>query len=347
MGHGITSTDGVFAVREPMWHNLGDVLSDYPTRAEAKAIAHPWEPMTLPLYRKVPVITSHVHDTSCVIGECDLQDDIDVVYEEVDSHVEVVRDDTGENIGVITSTLEVVTNDEMYDIAEAIQGEGADVKFESGGSLYGGRKVWLLLRLNEPIELRGDPNGAVLPYYALQNDHGGKGAFRGQSLMTRIVCDNTSRLADLEAERRGTEFVFRHTKNVREKIEEAKAALAGWRESVEQWRRIQDHLIGVPVTEAQRDLFIEQFVPMPPPHVVSDRVVTNVEEARAAIRSILAGPTCAEIDLTAYGLVQASIEYLQHHRRARSAESRFKRAYLSEDRLITDAVDLAEQVTLA
>ena len=39
MSHEITETDGFFAVRRPGWHGLGVTLEDYPTRAEAQAIA--------------------------------------------------------------------------------------------------------------------------------------------------------------------------------------------------------------------------------------------------------------------------------------------------------------------
>jgi hypothetical protein len=154
-------------------------------------------------------------------------------------------------------------------------------------------------------------------------------------------------MADLEAKARGTEFTFRHSKNIGERIEEAKAALAGWREGIEAWRRQSEHLLTVKVRPDQRELFIAEFVPMPIEGLVSDRVVTNVNEARAAIRSILAGPTSEGINDTAYGLVQAAVEYSQHYRKAQSKESRFKRAYLDRDRLTVDAVELAQEVALA
>ena len=56
---------------------------------------------------------------------------------------------------------------------------------------------------------------------------------------------------------------------------------------------------------------------------------------------------------TAYGLVQASIEYAQHYRTVRGTsargrmESRFKRAYLDRDRLTTASIKLAKEVALA
>lgn len=335
MAHNITERDGLFVVREPAWHGLGEVLSEYPTRQEAQAIAHPWEPVSEPVYRKVPFVTE-----TGELGER---------FEVIEDSVLNVRSDDGFALGVTPASRVTISNSEMYDIAEAIEGtdKGA-VKFETGGSLLGGKKVWLLLRLRDPLTIPGDPQGETIPYYGLQNGHSADGgAFRGQATLTRIVCDNTSQMADLDARARGTEFVFKHTKNIRDRIDEAKEALAGWRESVQAYRLLSAHLVGLRVTPAQRELFVTEFVPMPPPHAVSDRVVQNVEDARAAIRDILASPTCVGIDETAYGLVQASVEYLNHARRAKSAETRFKRAYLDRNRITTDAVALAEQVALA
>src|SRR5699024_236789 len=115
-------------------------------------------------------------------------------------------------------------------------GSAADVMVESGGSLKGGRLVWLLLRLKDPLVIEGDPRGATMAYYALQNSHDVSGAFRGQATSTRIVCANTSQMADMDARARGTECVFRHTRNVADRIEQARTALAGWRNALDDWQ---------------------------------------------------------------------------------------------------------------
>lgn len=331
MAHNITNRDGVFSVRKPMWHSLGTVLSEYPTRQEAQQIAHPWEPITEPLYRKESGINPYdgsLYET----------------YEPITEFVVNVRSDDGGMLGVVSSTYEPVDNSELYDIAEAIEsGDPGAVKYETGGSLKGGAKVWLLLALAEPIKIIGDPNGETIPYYALQNSHDGSGAFRGQALATRIVCDNTSQLADMEAHTRGTEFMFRHTKNVKDRIEQAQQALEGWRVGLREWQLFNQHLIAQEVSEEGTQFFIEKFIPAPPPHLASDRVMTNVLEAQTTWNDILNGPTCADISHTAYGLVQASVEYAQHYRKARSEESRFKRAYLDRSTIISDAVELAQE----
>lgn len=331
MAHMITQRDGLFVVRDAAWHGLGDVLPDYPTREVAQAIAHPWEPIVEPVYRREPVIAA---DGTIRHG-----------YRQIKEFQANVRSDDGFTLGVTTDSYEPVTNTEMWDVAEAIEGvDKGSVKYETGGSLKGGSKVWLLLRLAEPLLINGDPHTATIPYFALQNSHDGSGAFRGQATMTRIVCDNTANAADIDANARGTEFAFSHTKNVAERIEEAKSALAGWRDSIQTYRLAMNHLITVKVTPAQRTLFIEEFIPMPPQRAVSDRVVHNVETARAQMLAILSSATCTDIDLTAYGLVQASIEYNQHVRAARSAETRFKRAYLDRSRITSDAIEIAQKV---
>ena len=352
MAHNYTERDGMFVVREPSWHGLEtEVFEDYPTREQAQQVAHPWEPVSEPGYRQVPEVIirdKHPGESWCspdCPGPRHVEQVAQVRYEQIEEAQAIVRSDTGDTLGVVSGTYEPIRNEEMYDIAEAIEGEAkGSVRFETGGSLKGGRKVWLLIRLTEPLVLREDAITATIPYYALQNAHDGSSSFRGQATMTRIVCDNTAQLADMDASARGTEFVFRHTVNVKQRIEEAKAALSGWREGLREWRLMQESLLDVRVTPEQMLEFEERFIPMPPPHVVSSRVVNNVEAARNQFRSILTGSTLEGVEESAYGLVQASVEYLNHYRKARTQETRFRRAYLDRNRVVTDAVELVREI---
>lgn len=338
MSHELTDTDKMFSVRQMPWHGLGVVLPDYPTRSDAQQLAHPWEPIEVPVYRAIPEVAAEGPITR---------------YEQIAGSKGIERSDTGDHLGVVNESLGIVTNNDLWDVAEAVgQADGA-VQYETAGSLDGGRKVWVLLRLAEPIQIAGDPHGAVIPYFALQNAHDGGGSFRGQGINTRIVCANTSRAADAEAKGRGTEFTFRHTSKVRERVEEAKAAVTMWREQTAMWQTAMEHLVTVTVTEAQLRAYVTEFHPMPPASQTSDRVKNNVVKARAQLTSILDGETCTDVRLTAYGLAQAGIEWSQHYRRAKGAsdvarmESHFKRAMLTTDRLGADIIRLAEAAATA
>lgn len=327
MSHEITTTDNLFSVREMPWHGLGTVLTDYPTREEAQKIAHNWEPVATPLYRGVP--------------DFDEAGEPYTRFEEVENHVAQERSDNGDLIGITTKTFTPVTNNEMYDIAEALQGTSGDVLFETGGSLKGGAHVWLMLRLTEPLIIKGDPNGATLPFYTLQNNHNATGAFRGAATAIRAVCANTTRATDLDARARGTEFTFSHTSGVTERVEEARAALAGWRESIEDYRQLAELMLAEKVSaKGERD-FIERFIPAPLSTMTSDRTKNNIERAREQWMECYNGVTCEGITGTAWGLLQASSEWSEHIRKAASQETRFKRAVLDTNSIITGAKALA------
>jgi phage/plasmid-like protein (TIGR03299 family) len=339
MAHNITERDTVISVRDAGWHGLAQVLDDYVTPEEARKMAFPWEPVEAPLFRRVPVIGD---DGS-----------LSETYEEVKEVKAIERSDGQGFLGAVGKDYSPVTNKEITEVAEAVEGLAAgEVRVETAGSLKGGRKVWMLLRLDEPIAVKGDPHGATIPYFALQDNKDGYGSFRGQALFTRIVCDNTAQAADLEAEGRGTEFTFRHTAGVKDRIEEAKGAIAMWRKSVEEWNALMNSLVDLKITAEQRRIFVDEWQPLRLPEglAVSKRVMTNIEEARGEFNAIMAGITQEGIDGTAYGLVQAAIEFQQHVRSVRGAdevaraESRFKRSYLDRDNLTTAAVRLARQV---
>jgi hypothetical protein len=119
------------------------------------------------------------------------------------------------------------------------------------------------------------------------------------------------------------------------------------------WQLAMEELMDIRVTPDQRELFVREFQPMPPESLITERVRGNVTRARDELRGILDGPTCEDIDLTAFGLVQAGVEWNQHYRRVKGSsergrmESHFKRAMLTTDKIGHDIVLLAREVAHA
>lgn len=351
MSHEIEETDRTLSVREMPWMGLLDgqvnVLPEYPSRQEAQELVHGWEPIEAPVFSRQPVVT---------------EDGVGWEYQEIPGQKLIERSDNSAPLGVVNDGLGIVTNGEMWDVAEAVgkiasgDRELGDVKIETAGSLRGGKNVWILLRFIEPLRVAGDPNGATLAFFALQNGHAANGAFRGQGVNTRIVCANTSAAADAEAKASGYEFTFKHTKNVGDRIEEAKKAVSLWRANVELWQNAMDHLVDLTVDTRQVEDFVQRFQPMPPQHLLTDRVRDNVETARGELRTILAGPTCEGVNHTAYGLFQAGIEWSQHYRKTVGAgetaadkararmESHFRRSMLDDGGVRKSTFALAEAV---
>lgn len=56
-----------------------------------------------------------------------------------------VRDCDKRILGVVTDRYKIIQNEEAFAFTDELLGEG--VRYETAGSLQGGRKVWLLARL--------------------------------------------------------------------------------------------------------------------------------------------------------------------------------------------------------
>jgi phage/plasmid-like protein (TIGR03299 family) len=322
--------ESMFSVRELPWHGGGLVLGDYPgCWGEARRLAGlEWEP-----------VAEQVYALAGVGGDGGPR------YEPVEGWKRIARSDTGATLSLNRDSYTLITHAEMGEVVEAVLSQ-ANVRWETAGALDGGRSVWCLAALDEPISLPGDDT-VTMPYLAITNRHDGGGSCALRATAVRIVCANTFRAAELEGERQGLTFAFRHCRNWRERVQDARAAVTGARREMAAYRQLARELLGVHVTAGQRELFVRRFVPMPPDGLITDRVAANVEEARAALRLILESPTTAAVAHTAYGLVQAAGEYLDHVRRARTWETRLNRTLIRPEPLKAKALGLVREVANA
>lgn len=316
--------DTGFSVRKPMWHGLGTVLDDYPGDwDEARRYAGlEWEPIEEDIYTK----------------------GVDGMFRPVKGHKAVLRSDTRQPLATHRDSYQLIKHADMGEIVEALL-ELPNVKYETAGSVDGGRKTWVLAYLDEPYAIPGD-RSATLPYLALLNSHDGTGAAKVLPTDIRVVCWNTFHAATMQGERTGQEFSFRHTSGVFDRIEEAKDAIRGVRRASADWFELADWLSGIGVTNEHEQEFVERFVPMPEADVITDRVRRNVLDARGQVYGLLAGETIegSGVRGTAYGLVQAAGEYLDHVRKARSQETLFTRTVLRPETMKREAVKLARDV---
>ena len=130
----------------------------------------------------------------------------------------------------------MIGHGEMGEIVEAVLAQ-PNVKWETAGVLDGGRAVWCLALLDEPVELPGD-DSPTLPYLAITNRHDGTAACALRATAVRIVCANTFRAAELEGERTGATFSFIHKLSWRNRIEEARQAVTGARTEMRRYTEL-------------------------------------------------------------------------------------------------------------
>src|SRR5215469_5544145 len=272
------NVESMFSVRQMPWHQEGEILDDYPgTWAEARVLAGlDWDPVTTYVY---------VSDG--------INPDGTPHYEPIEGWKSISRSDTGAVLSLNKDTYTVIGHGEMGEIVEAVLAQ-PNVKWETAGVLDGGRAVWCLALLDEPITLPGDAS-PTLPYLAITNRHDGTGA----------------------------------------------------RTEMRRYTELAQQLLGIPITSKQRELFVTEFIPMPPQGLITDRVARNVEEARQALRLIFESKTTEQVAGSAYGLMQAAGEYLDHVRTARSWETRLNRTLIRPEPLKHRALSLIREVAAA
>ena len=322
------NVDSMFSVRQMPWHREGTILADYPgSWAEARTLAGlDWDPIATEVYALT-----------------DLNDNGSPHFDPIDGWKCIARSDNGTVLSINKDSYTVISHGEMGEIVEAVLAQ-PNVRWETAGVLDGGRSVWCLALLDEPVALPGD-DSPTLPYLAITNRHDGTAACALRATAVRIVCANTFRAAELEGERTGATFSFIHRASWRNRIEEARQAVTGARAEIRRYTELARELLAIPVTPKQRELFLTEFIPMPPAGLVTDRVARNVEEARHALRMIFESKTTEQVADTAYGLVQAAGEYLDHVRAARTWETRLNRTLIRPEPLKHRALSLIREVT--
>lgn len=243
MSHEIEKTDGLALVKEKAWHGLGLVVPDHFTPREGLKLAGlEWGVSQKSLYFK----------------------DANGKDVEVPSHVLNFREDTQEQFAVVSSGYQVISNAEMADFCEALaMNEKHIVKCETVGSVQGGRRVWFLLKGKEFAVAKGDE---MFPYILVSNAHDGSAAFRVTPTTVRTVCSNTLHLTipRHDTGELGTSALsIRHTKNLMERVEEAKHALRHYQTVLQENRNMMETLASKPANKQNmQEFFIECYQEM-------------------------------------------------------------------------------------
>ncbi|MBQ7562373.1 MAG: DUF932 domain-containing protein [Lachnospiraceae bacterium] len=186
------AVETMFYVREKPWHGLGTMVKEAPASRDALRLAGlDWNVMQEPVY------TSG--------------------YKEIPGYKANVRDRDREVLGVVSNRYKVVQNWEAFSFTDELLGEG--VRYETAGSLMGGRKVWILAKLPNEYIIEGEQ---ISPYLVFSNTHDGSGAVKVAVTPVRVVCNNTLNLALNTAER---SFSMIHTGDVRGKVKDARDTL--------------------------------------------------------------------------------------------------------------------------
>lgn len=219
----------MFVGRERPWHGLGTMVEEAPDSREALIAAGlDWNVVQKPVFT---------------------QDGV-----KVPGYFANVRQQDGSILGVVTSRYKVVQNRDAFAFTDALLGDG--VRYETAGSLMGGRKTWILAKLPTRYIIQGEQ---ILPYLVFSNTHDGSGAIKIAMTPIRVVCNNTLNLALDTADR---SWSIHHTGDIAATLEDARETLFMAEDYMNELGKGFEDLSRKRLTDAAVDEFIKELLPI-------------------------------------------------------------------------------------
>jgi len=291
--HGIMENDFMFSGKgERPWHGLGVTLDTNLSSEDAlKEARLDWRVIPQPIYSEGAITTAQV-----LAGNANPM--------AIPGFMANVREDTNEVLGVVSDKYRIIQNVDAFKFAdELLNVEELSNKaiYTTSGSLFNGKKVWLLIEL--PKERILDDELAT--YLAVVNSHDGSSAMKTFNCATRIVCNNTLHVA-LKENRRSISIRHMSTAEIRKK--EAVRILRGHGSYFEALRKFADQVVGVKV---DANKLLDKLFPIP--EDATQRVRISVGEERAQISRIFNGmDDLQNFRGTGWGFYNAIADWYSH-----------------------------------
>lgn len=258
------------------WHGLGTIVNEAPTSADALHLAGlDWNVLQRPIYTdgvEIPNMKANVRDTDKSV------------------------------LGVVSDRYQVVQNKEAFDFTDNLIQSG-EVKYETAGSLSGGKRIWLLAKMPESKVL----DDKVDPYIVFTNSHDGTGAIKVAMTPIRVVCNNTLNLA-LEGAKRC--WSTKHIGDITSKLEEARHTLKMANEYMKELDAQADRFVNIKITDEKLEEILKDLFPVNAED--TDRRKNNMQEMKDKYMICYFAPDIAKFRGTAWGAINAMSDFATH-----------------------------------
>jgi len=313
-----TGKHSFFSVKEKAWHNLGQIISDYPTSAEA--IKHAGLNYTV---EKRPLFT---YDTENHTGDPDT--DILIPEIEVPDFYATVRTDTEDVLGVVGNDYEIVQNVNAFDFFDSIVGGKDGILYETAGALGKGERIFITAKLPDYIRIGRDD--LIEQYLFLTTSHDGYGSITAAFTPIRVVCQNTLNAA---LRNHSHSIKIRHTASAVDRLKQAHQLLGVTHLLASELEEVFNNWSRIRITDNAVKRLIQ--VAMAP----NKEVLQNLQDGKldelsttynnmvsSVMEYALTNPTQQEVTTkgTLFGAYNAVTGYFQNVRNYKDDESKFK-----------------------
>jgi phage/plasmid-like protein (TIGR03299 family) len=313
-----TGKHSFFSVKEKAWHNLGQIISDYPTSAEA--IKHAGLNYTV---EKRPLFT---YDTENNTG--DPETDILIPEIVVPDFYATVRTDTEDVLGVVGNDYQIVQNVNAFDFFDSIVGGKDGILYETAGALGKGERIFITAKLPDYIRIGRDD--LIEQYLFLTTSHDGYGSITAAFTPVRVVCQNTLNAA---LRNYSHSIKIRHTASAVDRLKQAHQLLGVTNLLANELEEVFNNWSRIRITDNAVKRLIQ--VAMAP----NKEVLQNLQDGKlgelsttynnmvsSVMEYALTNPTQQEVTTkgTLFGAYNAVTGYFQNVRNYKDDESKFK-----------------------
>lgn len=268
----------MYVGRRAPWHGLGTSVAEAPTSKEALVLSG--------------------LDWTVVQKELKTTDGITIPNYRAN-----VREKDNQVLGVVTDRYKVVQNEEAFAFTDALLGEG--VRYETAGSLQGGKKTWILARLPHQYIISGDE---ITPYLVFMNSHDGTSGIRVAMSPVRVVCQNTLNLALNTAKRSWSTI---HCGDINGKLDDAKNSLLFANQYMSELGRTIDKLNSQKLSDQQVYEYIDALFPIM--DNATDQQKKNIIRMKEDVKMrYFDAPDLQHVGRNAYRLVNAVSDFATH-----------------------------------
>jgi len=306
MAHDLESVNGQTAfasLRQPAWHGLGTVFADEVNTNEMLKLAH--------------LDNWNVRLEDVAIPES-FESDKNYSFVTRTNPFDRTKNDV---LGVVGERYVPLQNEDLFSFGDNLLDGGG--RWETAGSIKGGRVVFGSIALTDGITLDPDGRADKIDNYLLINtSHDGSIAIQASITPVRVVCANTLNLAlSAVSGKKDVKqtFKIRHTQTAEGKIAVAREALGLAHKYIDEFSTIANAMIQTEITKQQFDDIVALAYPAPTKDAKGSQ--KKHDGKIDLLQGIYVGEYNNTISGTAWGAFNALTERLDWYRNSRGGNN--------------------------
>lgn len=212
-------------------------------------------------------------------------------------------------LGMVKSRYQLVQPQEAGALGQAVMATGGANVIAAG--IFGdplGARSYLAFKLPQGLTIGGEDRHDL--YLTILNSYDGSSGLTGLFAPIRLACTNMTTVTF--GRKVSNRFSFRHSGDIEDKLEDARAALGIAADWSELWKRESERLLATPLAGTELDLFLEKVLPTPTGASApkTDKGAQNWADKRFQMKQIITyAETCEFGRGTAYAALQGVHEW--------------------------------------